>query len=151
MYRLYTCLIVLSLLPLPVWAEPDHEAVRGAICSAAQKESALPGQMDPLLEGGMLDHDQSAGLLSMECADGRSLIEIMVDGMQAENLEYMVVDLNLDPAARNLELDGERLSVNDVLRERADRGEPRVAQFARDYLEWLGDERFNPSMMVQKD
>ncbi len=147
MSRLSILSLVLFLSIPMARADVPHEAVRDAICKAAGQESALPGQMDSLIEGGVLRDGQGAQILSMRC-DGSTLIELMVQGLQAENLEYMVVDMLVDPREPVLDLGGGPVSVNDYLRRQSRQGEPEVAEFAGEYLRLLGDRKFNPSLMV---
>lgn len=132
-------------------AAGPHEAVRQALCEAAVEESALPGQMDSLLESGVLRHDQAGELLSMSCSPDATLLQLMVRERQAENLEYMTVDMGLDPEAGVLKIGGETLSLNDYLEGKSGYGDPQVAGFAEKYRELLTDESFNPSLMVQRD
>lgn len=145
--------LILSLLVLAAVAragEP-HDAVRDALCDAAVQESALPAQMDSLIESDVLRHDQAGALLSMPCPSGASLLEQMVNKRQAENLEYMTVDMGLDPEAAVLDVDGEALSLSAYLERRSRDGNPEVAEFAASYRELLTDESFNPSLMVHRN
>lgn len=147
MYRLPTLMLVLFLSIPMARAEISHDAVREALCKAAGQESALPGQMDSLIEGGVLRDQQGAEILSMQCGD-RAMIELMVEGLQAENLEYMVVDMRVDPREPVLELGDGSVSVNDYLDRQSREGTSGVAEFASQYLDLLGDQSFNPSLIV---
>lgn len=125
-----------------------HPVLGRALCLAAAQDSALGPQFEVLLDRGVLDYADVPQVLNMPCEAGRSLMQTIVSGLHAENLEYVVIDLGLDPEAPLLEMASERLTLQQFLQRTATRGEPAVQRFARDYLRDFRDAEFNPNLVL---
>lgn len=130
----------------PVAAEL-HTAVEQALCDAATEESAVPAQIDALVDGGLVEFAQVGQIISLRCESDRSMLEVLVQERQAENLEYLVVDMGLD-IEQPLNIGGRQLSVNDYLADQAANGSESVREFASEYLELFADKDFNPGLWL---
>lgn len=125
-----------------------HPVLGRALCLAAAQDSALGPQVEVLLDRGVLDYADVPQVLNLPCEAGRNLMQTIVSGLHAENLEYVVIDLGLDPDAPLLEMAGERLTLQQFLQHSVVAGEPAVQRFARDYLRDFRDAEFNPNLVV---
>lgn len=124
-----------------------HPAIETALCDAALQESAMPAQYDALLEGGLLDYDQVEQVITLRCDDQRSMLELLVEERQAENLEYLVVDMGLD-IDRPLTIGDRQVSLNEYLTEQQGSTSASVSEFASEYLELFADADFNPGLWL---
>jgi len=145
-----SCLALTALLCAAVTGARAevHPVLGRALCQAAAQDSALGPQSEVLLERGVLDYADVPQVLNLPCEAGRSLMQTLVSGLRAENLEYVVIDLGLDPDAPLLEMAGEHLTLQQFLQRSATAGEPAVQRFARDYLRDFRDAEFNPNLAV---
>lgn len=147
MTRFFPAVALVFMLPAHAVADL-HPAVEGALCDAATQESAMPAQLDALLEGGLVEFSQVADVLTLRCEDDKPMLELLVEQRQAENLEYLVIDMGLD-IEQPLSVSAERsVSLNDYLAEQARSGNEAVREFAREYLELFADKDFNPALWV---
>lgn len=140
---------LLLLVLNPVHAGVVDASTDRALCQAAVTDSALPVELNDLIENGEFDFDDARGLLSLDCG-GRSLLQAMLEEQQAENLEYAVIDLGVginEPVVTTE--DGSRLSVVQWLeRQAAQHDNAEVRDFAASYLARFRDESFNPNLIV---
>ena len=125
-----------------------HPVLGRALCLAAAQDSALGPQFEVLLDRGVLDYADVPQVLNLPCENGRNLMQTIVSGLHAENLEYVVIDLGLDPDVPLLAMAGERLTLQQFLQRTVAQGEPAVQRFASDYLRDFRDAEFNPNLVI---
>lgn len=125
-----------------------HPVLARALCGAAAQDSALGPQFEVLLERGLLSYADVPQVLNMPCTGEASLMQVLVSGRHAENLEYVVIDLGLDPEQPLLRRGDELLSLHEFLRRTTTDGEPAVRRFASDYLRDFRDAEFNPNLVL---
>ncbi len=124
-----------------------HPVISDALCKVAAKDGELPVQIDVLIDSGLVGYSQASAIMALPCGD-RSLLEVMVDGQAADNLEYMVVDMGVS-TDRALVLFGDRrVSVNEMLEVKSKTGGLEQRLFASEYRVLLADEDFNPSVFL---
>lgn len=123
-------------------------SVADRLCDAAMREGALAAEIERLADEGALPRDP-ATLLTLECAPGKPLLGVLVEHMQAENLEYAIIDMGVDVNRPLMQEEGGKLTVTQYLLRQAaltSRGE--VRDFAVDYMQELGDVNFNPNQLL---
>ncbi|MED5389253.1 MAG: hypothetical protein VX793_10405 [Pseudomonadota bacterium] len=143
----YTFMALLFAMALPAGAQ-INAGMSERLCQAASEESAFGVLVDDLIETGELALTSGEEVLSLDCRDGRSVLETMVIDRQAENLEYAVIDLGLNLSASTVMLHGRTLSLKAALKQLGEQGNGDVREFVQSYLSDLADEDFNPNLRV---
>ena len=144
-----TALTLLLAATITTGARADvHPVLSRALCLAAAQDSALGPQFEVLLDRGLLDYADVPQVLRMPCEGGRNLMQVIVGGLHAENLEYVVIDLGLDPDAPLLDMAGDRLTLQQFLQRIVAEGEPAMQRFASEYLRDFRDAEFNPNLVL---
>ena len=142
-------LIALIALVIPSLASaglPEQQQVR--ICAAAAEEAQLEVALTELAAGEEMVVSRGDALLLMRCGD-RSLLQVMLDGRQAENLEYAVIDLGVDVRAPMVAQEGGALDLTQYLLQQAvANGSEEVRQFALEYFRNFRDGEFNPNLYL---
>ena len=119
-----------------------------ALCLAASSDGAL----EIMLEGSELVERPvpvaGAELLMTDCG-GQTLLQVLVDTQQAENLEYAVIDLGVDVNAPLVREEGGMLSLAQYLIQQAVEGrDEAVRGFALEYVQNFRDGEFNPNLYL---
>lgn len=142
-------LLLVSLLAPAVASAASLQSVDSApVCDAAANEGALAVEIERMAEQGTLPADR-AEILALECSAGKTLLDVLIEGMQAENLEYAVIDLGVDVNQPLLQEAGGKLTVMQyLLRQAGIASDPQVRAFAIDYMKELGDVDFNPNQLL---
>lgn len=140
---------LLLLIVAPVQAALIDASTDQALCEAAVTDSALPMKIDDLMENGQFRFRDVGGLLSLECAGGRTLLRAMLEERQAENLEYAVIDLGLDLEEPVIAGNSGPVSLAQWLeRQASEHSDDQVREFAAAYLKRFRDETYNPNLLV---
>ncbi|MBZ2189944.1 hypothetical protein K8B33_12610 [Alcanivorax sp. JB21] len=124
-----------------------HPALSAALCRAAAEDSALAPQMEAMLESGLISYDQVGDVLNLDC-QSRSLLERVVAGQHAENLEYLAIDLGLDIDQPQVQMGVQLVSFIAFLEARAVQAEPALKAFINEYLAYFRDAEFNPNLAL---
>ena len=141
-------LVLAALLALPVHAAQISPSTADRLCAAAARDSAFGVVMDELIESGELALTAGEDVLSLSCTGGSSVLGIMVTDLQAENLEYAVIDLGLSLTQSRVNLAGQTLTLKEALSQLAAQGGAETRDFVQSYLNDLTDEDFNPNLRV---
>lgn len=139
------CLFVSVVLPVQAQSNPGMES---RLCQAASKDSAFGALVDQLIETGEVQMTAGESLLSISCQDGQTVLSHMIQGRQAENLEYAVIDMGLSLSASRVRLNGQTLSLGDALSRLGAGSDTATQNFVESYLDDLADEDFNPNLRV---
>ncbi len=140
-------LVVVLLLPLAATAELVDKTTDRQLCQAALLDSGLPETVNTLLQEQRLEFADAPELLELDC-NGRSLLRTLVDERQAENLEYVVIDLGVSPDTR-IDTQAGTLSLSAWLKHQGrEHDDPQVREFARTYRDRFRDASFNPNLLV---
>lgn len=124
-----------------------HPTLSAALCHAASEDSALAPQMEAMLESGLISYDQAGDVLNLDCQSA-SLLERVVAGHHAENLEYLAIDLGLDIDQPQVRLGTDIVSFTAFLEVRAAQAEPALKAFIDEYLTHFRDSEFNPNLAL---
>lgn len=139
--------VVVLLLPLAATAELVDKATDRQLCQAALLDSALPETVNTLLQEQRLEFADAPALLELDC-NGRTLLRTLVDQRQAENLEYVVIDLGVSPDTR-IETEVGTITLTEWLTHQGrEHDDPRVREFAQTYRDRFRDSSFNPNLLV---
>ena len=117
------------------------------MCRAASEDSALAPQMEAMLESGLLSYGQVGDILNLDC-QSHSLLERVVAGQHAENLEYLAIDLGLDIDQPQVQMGVQRVSFIAFLEARAAQAEPALKAFINEYVAHFRDAEFNPNLAL---
>ena len=116
------------------------------LCQAAQTEGALAVEIEAMADAGVaLPSGES--ILMLACGEV-SLLDRLIAGQYAENLEYVVIDMGTDVNRPLVPQEGGKLTVMQYLIQRsvvASSDEARA--FAADYMHELRDVDFNPNLL----
>lgn len=122
------------------------EAAR--LCEAASREGQLELAVEALVAEQRLSYQQGAELLTVRCAE-QTLLQQMVEQRQAENFEYVVIDLAVDVHSPLVAVEAGELSLMQYLMQQSVQASSAQArQFALDYLEDLRSVDFNPNLQL---
>ena len=139
--------VVVLLLPLVATAELVDKSTDRQLCRAALLDSGLPETVNTLIQDKRMDFADAPDLLELDC-NGRSLLRTLVDERQAENLEYVVIDLGVSPDTRIATQAG-TMTLSAWLKHQGQEHEnPKVREFARTYRDRFRDSSFNPNLLV---
>lgn len=116
------------------------------LCQAAQTEGALAAEIERMAEAGVaLPSGES--VLMLACSDG-SLLDRLIAGQYAENLEYVVIDMGTDVNRPLVPQEGGKLTVMQYLIQQSVIAPSDAARaFAADYMQELRDVDFNPNLL----
>lgn len=139
--------VVVLLLPLAATAELVDKTTDRQLCQAALLDSGLPETVNTLLQEQRLEFADAPELLELDC-NGRTLLRTLVDERQAENLEYVVIDLGVSPDTR-IDTQAGTLSLSAWLKHQGrEHDDSQVREFARTYRDRFRDASFNPNLLV---
>ncbi len=124
------------------------QAIAGQLCQAASEDSAFGVLVDGFIERDEIALTGGEQLLSVQCADGQSVLSRMVLARQAENLEYAVIDMGLSLSETRVELNGKTLVLAEAMKVLAEQGDAETRRFVDAYLSDLADEDFNPNLLL---
>ena len=142
--------VVVLLLPLAATAELVDKSTDRQLCQAVLLDSALPETVNTLMQEQRFEFADAPALLELDC-NGRSLLQILVEERQAENLEYAVIDLGVSPDTR-IETQAGTLTLSAWLKHQGqEHDDPQVREFARTYRDRFRDASFNPTLLVSAD
>ncbi len=142
--------VVVLLLPLTATAELVDRATDRQLCRAALLDSGLPKTVNRLLQEQRMDFADAPAMLELDC-DGRTLLRTLIDERQAENLEYVVIDLGVALDTR-IDTGAGTMSLSAWLKHQGqEHDNPKVREFARTYRDRFRDASFNPNLLVSAD
>jgi hypothetical protein len=145
--RWFAIILTSLMFSLTARAEMIGAQADTELCQAAVTDSALPARVDDLMEADRFTFSDVTQMLAIQCQGG-SMLEVMLEERQAENLEFAVIDLGLD-LHQPLATAAGRLSLVEWLNHQADsHHNAEVRDFARAYLKRFRDEEFNPNLLV---
>ena len=135
--------IFLSVLPVAGFAQGLDSA---RLCEAAQTEGALAAEIESMADAGVaLPSGES--ILMLACGDG-SLLDRLIAGQYAENLEYVVIDMGTNVNRPLVPQEGGKLTVMQYLIQQSVLAPSDAArEFAADYMHELRDVDFNPNLL----
>lgn len=144
---------LLALTTAIAQAATGHDEVIGtaegvALCQAAAQEGQLELVVEQLVGDRRLSYQQAADVLTIRC-DQHSLLQQLVNQRQAENFEFVVIDLAVDVNSPLVAVEAGELSLLQYLMQQsiaAPSAESR--QFALEYLEDLRSVDFNPNLQL---
>jgi|SRR5690606_681984 hypothetical protein len=135
--------LFLAALPVIGFAEGIDNS---RLCQAAQTEGELAAEIERMADAGVaLPSGES--ILMLACGDA-SLLDRLIVGQYAENLEYVVIDMGTDVNRPLVPQEGGKLTVMQYLIQQsvlAPSDEARA--FAADYMHELRDVDFNPNLL----
>ena len=116
------------------------------LCLAGSQE----GELAEVLEQQLLSEEgvrlSGAEVLMRDCG-GQSLLEVLVETQQAENLEYAVIDMGVDVNAPLVREERGLLTLTQFLMQQAAIGRSaEVRAFALEYMKNFRDGEFNPNL-----
>ena len=116
------------------------------LCLAGSRE----GELAAVLEDKLLSEEgvrlSGAEVLTRDCG-GQSLLEVLLETQQAENLEYAVIDMGVDIHAPLVREERGLLTLAQYLMQQAAIGRsPEVRAFALEYMKNFRDAEFNPNL-----
>jgi len=116
------------------------------LCRAAQTEGALAAEIERMADAGAaLPSGES--ILMLDCG-GASLLDSLIAGQYAENLEYVVIDMGTDVNRPLVPQEGGQLTVMQYLIQQSVLASSEGARaFAADYMLELRDVDFNPNLL----
>lgn len=123
-------------------------AEREALCQAAVSDGELELVVDALVETSKLSYQQAPELLRVQCGD-QSLLQQLVNQRQAENFEFVVIDLGIDVHSPMVAAEAGQLSLMQYLMQQSIQAPSAEArQFALEYLQDLRNVDFNPNLQL---
>lgn len=135
--------ILLAALPVAGFAQGIDN---GRLCQAAQSEGVLAAEIERMADTGVALPSGEA-ILMLEC-DGVSLLDRLIVGQYAENLEYVVIDMGTDVNRPLVPQEGGKLTVMQYLIQQSVLAPSDGARaFAADYMQELRDVDFNPNLL----
>lgn len=143
----FAALFIIGLFPVIASASLDSDAQQ-RLCEAATQEAQLEVALQAMdaTEGSMAVAGSS--LLFMTCGD-KTLLQVMIDERQAENLEYAVIDMGVDVRAPLVPEEGGNLDVTQfLLQQAAINPSEDVRAFALEYFRNFRDGEFNPNLYL---
>ncbi|PKM21618.1 MAG: hypothetical protein CVV10_08455 [Gammaproteobacteria bacterium HGW-Gammaproteobacteria-14] len=149
MKRLITlCTAGLTLLMSSVGATAFSKVDSTMLCAATTEDGALEVVVERLLETGAFSYEAAPALLALDCA-GATLMQRMIDGAQAENLEYAVIDLGVNVNQPLMPVEAGSLTVIQYLMKQAAVARTEMArEFALEYMQDFRNVDFNPNLQL---
>lgn len=116
------------------------------LCAAAQVEGALAAEIERMADAGVALPDAES-VLMLDC-QGQTLLDRLIATQQAENLEYVVIDMGTNVNRPLVPQEGGKLSVVQYLMQQSVLASGEQARaFAADYMSELRDVDFNPNLL----
>lgn len=132
----------------PIINTSDADDSNQALCLAASQDGALETALETSDLALRAVPVAGAEVLMLDCG-GQTLLQVMVDTLQAENLEYAVIDLGVDVNAPLVSEEGGMLSLAQFLIQQAVEGhDDAVRGFALEYVQNFRDGEFNPNLYL---
>jgi hypothetical protein len=147
-FALIPLVSALILSPLSAQAGSLSASDARALCRAAVSEGALEVAVDGLMTAGRFGYDQAGALLVTDCK-GTTLLQQMINHVQAENLEFAVIDLGVDVNKPLVPVEAGELTVVQYLMQQAILAPSEAArEFAMEYMQDLRSVDFNPNLQL---
>ena len=138
--------VLLSAAGLAQAARDTAPTPLDELCLAGSQEGELAQVVEQRLiaeEGVRLT---GAEVLMRDCGD-QTLLQVLVETLQAENLEYAVIDMGVDVHAPLVREERGLLTLTQFLMQQAAIGRSaEVRAFAMEYLQNFRDADFNPNL-----
>jgi hypothetical protein len=143
----FAALFLISLFPALAQAALAGEASQ-RLCQAATEEAQLEVALASLAADDAMALARGNSVLFLSCGD-RTLLEVMVEARQAENLEYVIIDMGVDVRAPLIPEEGGKLDVTQyLLQQAAVNPSEDVRAFALEYFRNFRDGEFNPNLYL---
>jgi len=138
----------LTLSLISVGAAAFSKTDRAVLCAATAEDGALEVVVERLLEAGSFSYEAAPSLLTLNC-NGATLMQRMIDGAQAENLEYAVIDLGVNVNQPLIPVEAGSLTVIQYLMKQAAVARTEMArEFALEYMQDFRNVDFNPNLQL---
>lgn len=147
-FALIPLVSALILAPMAAQAGSLSAADSRALCRAAVTEGALEVAVESLMNSGRFGYQQAAALLMTDCS-GTTLLQQMINHVQAENLEFAVIDLGVDVNKPMVPVEAGELTLVQYLMQQAVLAPSAAArEFAMEYMQDLRSVDFNPNLQL---
>ncbi|MDF1780290.1 MAG: hypothetical protein P1U67_03240 [Alcanivoracaceae bacterium] len=134
-----------ALLPVASFAA---ESTSDRLCAAALTEGGLAAEVEQMIGVGAYPFQSADELLTLGCGNGKTLLDNLIVSMQAENLEYAVIDMGANVNRPLMQQEGGKLTLMQYLIQQAVVAPSEDARaFAMDYMTELRDVDFNPNLI----
>lgn len=144
----FTVLAASVLLIGAAQAELISTSADRQLCQAAGRDGSLELAVEALMDAGQFRYDMAPALLNLQCGKV-SLIQMLINGARAENLEFAVIDLGIDVNSPLIPVEAGQLSVAQYLMQQAVMA-PSVEtrEFATEYMHDFRSVDFNPNLQL---
>lgn len=143
----FLALFLIGLFPALANAAIGGEASQ-RLCQAATEEAQLEVALAGLRAEEAMSAARGSSLLFLSCGE-KTLLEVLVEERQAENLEYVIIDMGVDVRAPLVPEEGGKLDVTQyLLQQAADNPSEDVRAFALEYFRNFRDGEFNPNLYL---